>query len=97
MRRSPIRPLVDGGAFDDYAPLPDIGGGDDGDDYEEVATHTQRIAIPTGLDLVMDPENSEYTYFSDKHLQHWAGPSHWKFQRKAAGVSAVMRSTPRAY
>lgn len=63
-------------------------GTDAGDnDYEEVATSMQRVVVPTGLNLVLDQGETEYTYFTDKHLQHWAGPSHWKFQRKAAGTS----------
>jgi hypothetical protein len=41
--------------------------------------------VPVGLTLAVGSGDSEYTYFADKHLQHWVGPSHWKFQRKAAG------------
>jgi hypothetical protein len=66
-------------------------GTDAGDnDFEEVATSMQRVVVPTGLNLVLDQGETEYTYFTDKHLQHWAGPSHWKFQRKAAGTLNVM-------
>lgn len=46
-----------------------------------------RVAVPTGLTVALEEGDTEYTYFTDKHLQHWAGPSHWRFQRKATGTT----------
>lgn len=33
---------------------------------------------------------SDYSYFDQKALKNWAGPSHWKVKPKAAGLPAVM-------
>ena len=34
-----------------------------------------------------DEPGSEYSYFSEAAMKNWAGPSHWKFQKKHQGLA----------
>lgn len=55
---------------------------DDGDETEEIALRSSQSKLANAKQFALDNDENEYGYFREGALENWAGPTHWKFNKK---------------